>query len=103
MLTIFAHLDSPLTIIGYNVSYSTQDINSAATLCNMWVDSTASVDSSLLSTSCPCTLLQARVDERFHVDTTTDISIPQYNSSPSYNDQSICYTSLIYANGPSQR
>ena len=79
-----------LTIIGYNVSYSLQEITTAEQLCSAWQQSASRLE--LITPVCPCTLLQAAADERFTID----------NISPQIPDIA-CYISLFESVGPNQR
>ena len=79
-----------MTIIGYSISRDYDDIMTSQQRCSVWEQTTSIIEVDFLI--CPCTLIQAMIDERFTADRISPLT-----------DGLLCYISLFEIDGPTQR
>ena len=90
-LNLFTHIGGrDVTIIGYTISCDYKDVITSQQRCAVWEQTAGRIEVGY--PICPCTLLQAMIDERFTADTV----------SPRTDGLS-CYISLFEIDGPTQR
>ena len=90
-LNLFTHIGGrDLTVVGYTISRDYNDIMISQQRCTVWEQTTSRLEVDY--PVCPCTMLQAMVDERFTADTVSPRT-----------DGLLCYISLFEIDGPTQR